>query len=272
MIGSVSDKSCVVEKEKRRQTRQTTTGKIFHFASTCTVSTSQLISPLFSKQEKQQWYRDNNAYANLAHVTTTMDMGLSCTRLWGFLKLQCKFICADKIVFCCCHYYYYYWTISIAAPVYKTEINSRRDPFPWTRDTFYALKLALTSPTSGGRSVGIVRLRTTGHVVSRMSAEPDPKGLRETSCLLVCWKIVFTKNISTKIVILIVTSISSKSWGAALCGYGGRMFDTAALDSLFHYRLGRQVVTSHRVVVELREYSCLPLPPLSGHPLFQRKA
>jgi hypothetical protein len=30
----------------------------------------------------------------------------------------------------------------------------------WPRDTLYPLKLALTSPTSGGRSVGIVRLRT----------------------------------------------------------------------------------------------------------------
>jgi hypothetical protein len=47
--------------------------------------------------------------------------------------------------------------------------------------------------------------------------------LRETSCLLGCWKIVFTKNISTKMLISILISISSKSWGAALCGYGGRM-------------------------------------------------
>jgi hypothetical protein len=30
----------------------------------------------------------------------------------------------------------------------------------WPRNTLYPQKLALTSPTSGGRSVGIVRLRT----------------------------------------------------------------------------------------------------------------
>jgi hypothetical protein len=30
----------------------------------------------------------------------------------------------------------------------------------WPRDTIYPQKLALNSPTSGGRSVGIVRLRT----------------------------------------------------------------------------------------------------------------
>jgi hypothetical protein len=33
-------------------------------------------------------------------------------------------------------------------------------PLRWPRDTLYPLKLALTSPTSGGRSVGIVRSRT----------------------------------------------------------------------------------------------------------------
>jgi hypothetical protein len=30
----------------------------------------------------------------------------------------------------------------------------------WPRDTIYPQKLALTSPTNGGRLVGIVRLRT----------------------------------------------------------------------------------------------------------------
>jgi hypothetical protein len=46
------------------------------------------------------------------------------------------------------------------APVQKTEINGCRDSLRSPRDTLYLLKLALTSPTSGGRSVGIVRLRT----------------------------------------------------------------------------------------------------------------
>jgi hypothetical protein len=48
----------------------------------------------------------------------------------------------------------------VAAPVYKTEINGRGDSLRWPRDTLYPLKLALTSPTSGGHSVGIVRWRT----------------------------------------------------------------------------------------------------------------
>jgi hypothetical protein len=37
---------------------------------------------------------------------------------------------------------------------------SRGDPLYWPRDTLYQQKLALTSTTSGGRSVGIVYLRT----------------------------------------------------------------------------------------------------------------
>jgi hypothetical protein len=36
----------------------------------------------------------------------------------------------------------------------------RRDPSRWPRGTLYPQKLALTSQTSGGRSVGIVRSRT----------------------------------------------------------------------------------------------------------------
>jgi hypothetical protein len=52
----------------------------------------------------------------------------------------------------------YPWIIFTS--VYKTEINGLGDSLRWPRDTFYSLKLALTSPTSGGRSVGIVRWRT----------------------------------------------------------------------------------------------------------------
>jgi hypothetical protein len=36
----------------------------------------------------------------------------------------------------------------------------RGNQLRWPRDTIYQQKRALTSPTSGGRSVGIVRLRT----------------------------------------------------------------------------------------------------------------
>jgi hypothetical protein len=37
--------------------------------------------------------------------------------------------------------------------------HGRRDPSRWPRGTLYPQKLAITSPTSGGRSVGIVRSR-----------------------------------------------------------------------------------------------------------------
>jgi hypothetical protein len=44
----------------------------------------------------------------------------------------------------------------LAAPARKTEINGRWNPLRWPRVTLYPQKVALTSPTSGGRSVGIV--------------------------------------------------------------------------------------------------------------------
>jgi hypothetical protein len=42
----------------------------------------------------------------------------------------------------------------------ESEINGRWDSLCWPRDTLYPLKLALTSLTSGGCSVGIVCWRT----------------------------------------------------------------------------------------------------------------
>jgi hypothetical protein len=44
----------------------------------------------------------------------------------------------------------------------ENRINGRGDSLRWPRDILYSQKLALSSPTSGGRSVGIVRLRTKG--------------------------------------------------------------------------------------------------------------
>jgi hypothetical protein len=57
------------------------------------------------------------------------------------------------------YYYLYYYYCQ------ENRINDRGDPLCWPRDTLYPQKLALTSPTSGGRSVGIVRLRTKGQGV-----------------------------------------------------------------------------------------------------------
>jgi hypothetical protein len=48
----------------------------------------------------------------------------------------------------------------VAASVYTTEMNGRGNSLRGRRNALYAQKLALTSPTSDGRSVGVVRLRT----------------------------------------------------------------------------------------------------------------
>jgi hypothetical protein len=48
----------------------------------------------------------------------------------------------------------------VAAPGLENRDYGRGDPLRSPRDTLYQLKLALTSPTGFGSSVGIVRLRT----------------------------------------------------------------------------------------------------------------
>jgi hypothetical protein len=42
----------------------------------------------------------------------------------------------------------------------ESQEDFRRDPLRWPRGTLYPQKLALALPTSGGRSVGVVRSRT----------------------------------------------------------------------------------------------------------------
>jgi hypothetical protein len=60
----------------------------------------------------------------------------------------------------------------------KTEINCRGNYLRWPRNTLYPQKLALTSPTSGGLSFGIVRLQTKATEFSFffLSAPPEYAG------------------------------------------------------------------------------------------------
>jgi hypothetical protein len=53
-----------------------------------------------------------------------------------------------------------YMNGKLAAPGIENQDYGHGDPLHWPHDTLYPQKLALTSPTSGGSSVGIVRLRT----------------------------------------------------------------------------------------------------------------
>jgi hypothetical protein len=60
----------------------------------------------------------------------------------------------------------------VAASLQSREYG-RGDPLRWSRDIFYLQTLALTSPTRGGRSVGLVRSRTkaTGFSIFKHCAE-----------------------------------------------------------------------------------------------------
>jgi hypothetical protein len=61
----------------------------------------------------------------------------------------------------------------VAAPVKKTEINGCGNSLRWPRDTLYPLKFALISPTSGDRSVGVVRWRTEAPERDNLLASQD---------------------------------------------------------------------------------------------------
>jgi hypothetical protein len=74
--------------------------------------------------------------------------------IWG--SESCIYLIANR------HHIIIIIIIIIRAPVYKFEINGRGNSLRWPRNTLYSLTLALTSPTSGGHSIGIVRLRTKG--------------------------------------------------------------------------------------------------------------
>jgi hypothetical protein len=62
-----------------------------------------------------------------------------------------------------------YFKERVAAPVYKTDNMDMGIPYSDHARPLYPQKLVLTSPTSGGRSVGIVRSRTKARELLRNS-------------------------------------------------------------------------------------------------------
>jgi hypothetical protein len=61
----------------------------------------------------------------------------------------------------------------VAAPVQKTENTAVGIRHADHVAPFYPLKLAISSPTSGGRSVGIVRSRTQTTDLFYISGQPE---------------------------------------------------------------------------------------------------
>jgi hypothetical protein len=77
-----------------------------------------------------------------------------------------------------------YLNEKVPAPVQKTEINGSGNSLHWPRNTLYPQRSALTLPTSDGRSVSIVRLRTkaTGFsFLMQCQLKSKPK-LRSSGC------------------------------------------------------------------------------------------
>jgi hypothetical protein len=79
-------------------------------------------------------------------------------------------------------------TCFILVSCLESREYSRRDPSRWPRGTFYPQKSALTSPTNGGRSVGIVRSQTQAteflpiHKLTTTSCTPEDGTLGDRRC------------------------------------------------------------------------------------------
>jgi hypothetical protein len=87
--------------------------------------------------------------------TAFMALSMKSTVFWG--EASCipkQFYWRFEGAFC-------FWILLLSYwPPLKSREYGRKDPSRWPRDILYPQKLTLTSPTSDGRSVGIVRLRT----------------------------------------------------------------------------------------------------------------
>jgi hypothetical protein len=72
----------------------------------------------------------------------------------------------------------------ISLIVARCSSYGRGDPLRWPRDTLYPQKLALTSPTCGCRSVGIVRLQTIATEFSLVCVHWYTSKYNSASCML----------------------------------------------------------------------------------------
>jgi hypothetical protein len=91
------------------------------------------------------------------------------------------------------------------------------NPLRWPRDTLYQLKLALTSPTGSGRSVGIVRLRTKDTVFVCLDWIQVILATIHSVTFVFSFLAYKRKNIKIyKIIILPVVLYGCETWSLAL--------------------------------------------------------
>jgi hypothetical protein len=101
-------------------------------------------------------------------LTHQHDLALSSMLCWHIFGTTCTFlpVLASQLKNTRQSVNFNFFPISLhSIRSRKPEINYHGDPLRWPRDTLYPQNLALTSLTSGSRSVSIVRLRTNGHGV-----------------------------------------------------------------------------------------------------------
>jgi hypothetical protein len=104
----------------------------------------------------------------------------------------------------------------MAAPVYKTESIGRGDSLRWPRDTLYPLKLALPSPKSGGRSVGIVRRRTKSRsffvATFRRNLSMKLRGTTPQKTIILTFNTLRTANVASWVCVFFFSRWSIRLW------------------------------------------------------------
>jgi hypothetical protein len=126
------------------------------------------------QQQKQQWYC---WMLNLTYTVTTPMF----TAYWQDTSVKCVFktripFSQDSLITVYCSHdavlnrlcnlvFFYSFCCGSAIRSRKLRFNGHGDPLRWPHDTLSPQKLALTSPTSGGRLVSIVSMQTKSHRV-----------------------------------------------------------------------------------------------------------
>jgi hypothetical protein len=102
-----------------------------------------------------------------------------------------------------------------------TEINGRGNSLRWSRNTLYPQRLALTSPTIGGRSVGIVRFPEYGDGVF-FAKENWSRWLKQLTLWHIIWRYKLrissrTLNILSREFVHISQSLREKCRDVPVC-------------------------------------------------------
>jgi hypothetical protein len=136
--------------------------------SNCIPSTAACSTLLFSKSKSCYDWRPVSQYVVMSSLVCNLwpdiifCLKAAVLSLWGALsddRSGLSPVCHFQECLVHCQRFNISYIVHVTCGLENREYG-RRDPSRWSRGILCLQKLALTSPTSGGRSVGIVRSRT----------------------------------------------------------------------------------------------------------------